>query len=53
MMKKWVVAHTIERSERKRRRRRTMKMKVMVVMERKPKRTKHPCGSMSQDLEEG
>ena len=50
-MRKWVVAHNLERRRRKRKRRRMMMN--MRVLEIKPKRTKHPCGSMSQDLEEG
>ena len=49
-MKKWVVAHIKERWERKRRMR---KMIMVMVMERKPKTTKHPCANMSQSLEEG
>ena len=48
-MRKWVVAHSLERRKSKRRR----MMMNMRVLEIKPKRTKHPCGSMSQDLEEG
>ena len=36
--KKWEVAHTMERKRRK--------------IKRKPKRTPHPCGNMSQGREE-
>lgn len=42
-----------EEEEEEERKKRMMKMRVMAVMERIPKRTEHPCGNMSQSLEEG
>ena len=43
-MKKWEVAHTMERRRRRGKRR--------GKAERKPKRTPHPCGNMSQGRQE-
>ena len=47
-MKKWEVAHTMERRRRRRKRRGKRRGKA----ERKPKRTPHPCGNMSQGRQE-
>ena len=44
-MKKWEVAHTMQRRRRRRRKRRGK-------AERKPKRTPNPCGNMSQGRQE-
>ena len=46
-MKKWEVAHTMER-----RRRRKRRGKRRRKTERKPKRTPYPCGNLSQGRKE-